>query len=344
MSSADPTDRNPHEDRINRERERMSPDYGDEDDAPRAPMEPPESGADRRGGRGRGIMSTVSGLLGSGLLGGNDPMTRKLLFGAAGLGGLLIVFVGGWSLFGHHQNGIPVIGPPPGALRVKPADPGGMQVLGADGPGVGDGGGDGAHMAPGPEQPRPDAMARQYGQTEAPATPAPAQAGTAAPGVQATPLASAQTEEGAAPSTAASIPAAATPAAATPAVAPPQPAPVPAPQATEEADGASDEDDHAPAAAPSGAHHGAVSHAAGGQYGVQLAALDSEAAARKSWGRLQSQYASLFGDRQPAIVRAEHNGTVFYRLRVKGFASTAQASAFCQQVKAHGLACNPVRF
>ncbi|PYD48915.1 SPOR domain-containing protein, partial [Novacetimonas pomaceti] len=68
------------------------------------------------------------------------------------------------------------------------------------------------------------------------------------------------------------------------------------------------------------------------------------AAAQKSWGRLQRQYASLFGDRQPAIVRAERNGTTFYRLRVKGFATTAEASAFCQQVKAHGLACNPVRF
>lgn len=325
MSAADPTDRTPPDDRLNRQRERMIRDYDEDDDTgARTPMEP----TDASGSRGRGILSTLTRTLGSGLLGGNDPMTRKLLLGAAGLGGLLIVFVGGWSLFGHHQNGIPVIGPPPGALRVKPTDPGGMQVLGADGPGAGDGG-DGAHMAPGPEQPRPDAMARQYGQADTPApaagdAAAPAQAGPAAPGVQAQPLASAQTDAGPAPAP------------------PPQAAPAPQAGATQE-EASPDAEERAPAPAPA-AHHAAASHAAGGQYGVQLAALDSEAAAQKSWARLQHQYASLFGDRQPAIVRAEHNGTVFYRLRVRGFASTAQASAFCQQVKAHGLACNPVRF
>ncbi|MBE7620179.1 SPOR domain-containing protein [Komagataeibacter sp. FXV2] len=330
MSAADPTDRTPPEDRLNRQRERMSRDYDEDDDiGPRTPMEPTD--ADGPTGRGRrGILSSLT-RVGSGLLGGNDPMTRKLLLGAAGLGGLLIVFVGGWSLFGHHQNGIPVIGPPPGPLRVKPTDPGGMQVLGADGPGAGDGG-DGAHMAPGPEQPRPDDMARQYGQAETPAPAAgdgaaPAQAGPAAPGVQAQPLASAQSDAG--PSPAPSPP--------------PQGAPAPQAEATQE-EASPDEDEHASAPAPAAHHAAAATHAAGGQYGVQLAALDSEAAAQKSWGRLQRQYASLFGDRQPAIVRAEHNGTVFYRLRVKGFASTAQASAFCQQVKAHGLACNPVRF
>lgn len=329
MSPADPTDRNPNQDRINRERERMSPDYGDDEDDPRTPMEPNEPGSSRRGGRGRGIRSTLSGLMGSGLLGGNDPMTRRLLYGAAGLGGLLIVLVGGWSLFGHHQNGIPVIGPPPGPLRVKPVDPGGMQVLGTDAAGDG---ADGGHMAPGPEQPQPDAMARQYGQATTPeppanAPPAQGQAPAQVPGVQSEPLASAQPESAPLPP----APAPSTPPAAS------QPAPAPA--AAAQQDEAQEDEGTAPAAPAAAPAHGAT-----GRYGVQLAALDSEAAAQKSWERLQRQYASLFGDRQPAIVRAERNGTTFYRLRVKGFATTAEASAFCQQVKAHGLACNPVRF
>ncbi|NVN12906.1 SPOR domain-containing protein, partial [Nguyenibacter vanlangensis] len=93
-------------------------------------------------------------------------------------------------------------------------------------------------------------------------------------------------------------------------------------------------------AAPSPAPPGAPSVTpAGGRYGVQLAALDSEVAAQKEWARLVQHYPDLFAGHEPIIERTERNGAVFFRLRTRGFASIAQATSFCEHVRLNGLAC-----
>ncbi|MBB2204381.1 SPOR domain-containing protein [Gluconacetobacter takamatsuzukensis] len=301
MSDTDPSGRDPYEDRLNRVRERMSADYGD-DDAP-----PPRTRPARRAG------GMLDGLLGT------DPTTRLLAYGAAGLGGLLVIAIGGWALLGHHQTGIPVLGPPPGPVRVRPVDPGGMQVLGAEAPSGDDGAV--ARLAPGPEQPRPDRLAQQYGQTpDAPAAgAAPAAAPVPTPAPASPPVAEAP---------------APTPAAAPAAAAPVAPTSTPTPMPAAEP--------AAPVAAP--AAPAAPAPAAGGRYGVQLAALDSQQAAEKEWARLVQHYPDLFGSRTPVIERTERNGAVFFRLRTHGFASIAQATSFCEHVRLNGLACTLAGF
>ncbi|WP_257997597.1 SPOR domain-containing protein [Komagataeibacter saccharivorans] len=253
-----------------RMRERMGADSNPDID-PRNPMEPPEGGRSRPGRSGagmdfRGMLARLGGIS----LIGHDPTTRKLVYGAAGLGGVLVVAIGGWSLFGHHQGGIPVLGPPPGPVRVKPADPGGMQILGAADGMPADGGV--MRLSPPPEQPQPDAMARQYGQNAGPDAAHPADAATAP---EATPTPPAP-----------------------PAGAPPA-APSPAAQEAPEPEAAAPPPSRSVAEAPSPAATlpPPASGEAGegsGAYGVQLAALDSQAAALKSWNSLSSRYPRHF--------------------------------------------------
>ncbi|GBQ84992.1 hypothetical protein AA13595_1552 [Gluconacetobacter johannae DSM 13595] len=288
MTDSDPSDRDPYAERLTRARERMSTDYDDE---------PPAR--DRSRSAGHRAAGVLHGFLGS------DPATRRLAYGAAGLGGLLVLAIGGWVLMGHQQSGIPVLGPPPGPLRVRPVDPGGMQVLGADAPTGEDGAV--ARLAPGPEQPRPDALAQQYG---APPSAAPAAAPGPAPAAQPVPP----------PATAASP--------ATPSI-PAGPATAPAPAAQPAA----------PAPTPP-----VAATPAEGKYGVQLAALDSQEAAQKEWARLVHQYPDLFASRTPIVERTERGGAVFYRLRTRGFASIAQATSFCEHVRLNGLACTLAGF
>jgi SPOR domain len=68
---------------------------------------------------------------------GMDPTTRRLTLIAAGFGSALMAIMGAWSLGGggHHlvrtlatEGEVPVIEPPPGPMKVKPANPGGMQI------------------------------------------------------------------------------------------------------------------------------------------------------------------------------------------------------------------------
>ena len=80
-----------------------------------------------------------------------------------------------------------------------------------------------------------------------------------------------------------------------------------------------------------------------GGYQVQLAALQSDAEARKEWSRLKTRYPTLFGARTPSIVRTEQSSAVFYRLRVAGFDSSADAHAFCATARERGLACMVAR-
>jgi len=72
---------------------------------------------------------------------------------------------------------------------------------------------------------------------------------------------------------------------------------------------------------------------------VQLAALESEQAARSEWQRLSKRMPDLLGDRRPAVQRVERGGRTLFRLRMGGFADVAAAANFCAQVRTKGAGC-----
>jgi hypothetical protein len=77
---------------------------------------------------------------------------------------------------------------------------------------------------------------------------------------------------------------------------------------------------------------------------VQLAAVGSEDAARSEWQRLEKHWPDLFGHRQPAFSKTEHGGRALWRVRTGGFSDVAQATAFCERVRAKGAGCSIADF
>ena len=216
---------------------------------------------------------------------GMDPVTRRLVLIAGGLGGVLLAVVGGWSVMGHRSTTVPVVQADSRPMRVKPENPGGMQVAGADddifsgGNRAGDG-----KLAPPPEAPAPQALSAPP--PVPPAATAPASAAVSVP---------------------AAPPAPAKPVAAKPAIAP----------------------DKHPAA------NGAL---------VQLAAVHSEDAAKSEWQRLSKRMPDLFGQHRPAFSKTQHDGQTLWRVRTGGFADAAQATTFCEKVRAKGAGCSVADF
>jgi hypothetical protein len=78
---------------------------------------------------------------------------------------------------------------------------------------------------------------------------------------------------------------------------------------------------------------------AAGRAQIQLAATRSEETARTEWQRLASRIPELQG-RQPIIARWEREGQpTLFRIRAGGFADTAAARTFCEQLRAREQAC-----
>lgn len=242
---------------------------------------------------------------------GMDAGTKRLALFAGGIGALLVALVGGWSMLGHHPAGIPIIAPPPGPVRVRPLDPGGMQLMGAQTLAASNTGGAQA-LAPGPEAPQPAALQAAVDAARKADAPPPPKTTPATP-----------------------RPASTTPPAAITATTPP-----PATPATNtQSEQSNAQPEHtAPPLAPDAARPPSAGPM------VQLAAVDTEAAARTQWSRFAHQAPALLADRAPVILRVDHAGRIFYRLRVAGFASPAEATAFCAQAKARNVACTLADF
>lgn len=230
---------------------------------------------------------------------GVDPATRRLAFIASGIGGALVVLVGIWAVAGGGGGGIPVVPPPSGPMRVRPAHPGGMKVSGATDRILGGGGaGNATALAPPPEMPNLQAL-------QSPKTAAPA---PSAPGTNPSPAASAPAPQ-AVPAAENGLPL-------------PPPAPPPLRLAA------------ASAVVPPPPGAGTASGTE-----VQLAAMNSEQGAMREWQRLQTELPALFGSRQPLVSKVLVDGHSFWRLRTAGFANIAAATRFCAEVRAKGNGC-----
>lgn len=231
-----------------------------------------------------------------------DSSTRRLVLFAGVIGGGLLLLVGAWSLGGHRSTAVPVIEADARPLRTKPENPGGMQLAGQDDAILSGSSGGQDGMAPPPEAPAPQALA-----APPPPTPLPASIPASSPATSPTP----------APAVAE---------ASAPALAPVAPARAAPPQA-------------APAAVTTPRAVALPKVVTGGPQ-VQLAALVTEEAATAEWQRLTKRMPELMGGRSPIVTRLDRSdGKVFWRLRTGGFSDIAQATAFCEKVRAKGIGC-----
>jgi SPOR domain len=254
---------------------------------------------------------------------GLEPLTRRLMLIAGGLIGALALIVVLYSSAGHHSGTVPVVQADQRPVRVKPANPGGMQIpgLSAD-TGAGDTSTAADSLAPSPETPDPQALARQ----KPPPAPAASQV-TQTAGPQPPASQSAKLTGPLAPASHPTIAATAPP---IPAIA----APPAAVKPTQFAATAMPEHHAVPAA----------EHGPPGRAQVQLAAVGTENAAREEWHRLAHRMPDVLGAHHPVFSKTEHDGHTLWRLRTGDFATEAQASQFCQLVRAKGGGCAVASF
>lgn len=52
----------------------------------------------------------------------------------------------------------------------------------------------------------------------------------------------------------------------------------------------------------------------------------------------------ILGGRRPAVVKTEHDGRTYWRLRIGGFADAEQASSFCEKIRAKRGNCAVASF
>ncbi|WP_298284131.1 SPOR domain-containing protein [Acidocella sp.] len=87
-----------------------------------------------------------------------------------------------------------------------------------------------------------------------------------------------------------------------------------------------------------------IATTAHGHVAVQIAALDSESAARHSWHLLTDRAPVLLAGKSPDIEKASVHGKTFYRLRIGGFGSKVQAAKFCAELSSTGNGCTVADF
>jgi hypothetical protein len=279
-----------------------------------------------------------------------DRETRRLFVMAGGIGAVMLLVVVMWGVFSGGGGSVPLIEPEPGAIKVKPVDPGGLQIntmnnqlLGAPGSGAG------TSLAPAPEAPDPNGLAAAAAAQDQPPPPPPPP--PAAPRVIAPPAPPPQAS--AAPKPDATLPLPPGSATSVPSV-PETPmtsshnlaAEVPMKR---NAAGVGNLAMEMPQAATPSKLASSKTPAPGhpakpGHVQVQLAALDSEMGAHMEWARLTHRMPELLGDRDPVVMHAEVGSRSFWRLRTAGFASVADATRFCADVRAKGANCTVASF
>ena len=234
----------------------------------------------------------------------------RMLAVAGGLLGAMAVGAGGWWAWQSLGNGgaVPVVEADPRPFKIRPDDPGGLRV---------------------PNQDelileRPGQRSQAPAQASRPAGLAP---GAEAPDIGALRAALTPPPPVVAPLPAAPVASAPAPAQVAPVV---EPAPQPLPQA-------------APLQPPPAAQP--ARPATNGRVQVQLGALASEEAARSERERLSRRAPDLFQGRSPQIQRLDRGDgqSPLFRLRTGGLSDQDEASQFCEQVRAKGGACMPVR-
>jgi Flp pilus assembly protein TadD len=102
--------------------------------------------------------------------------------------------------------------------------------------------------------------------------------------------------------------------------------------------------DPAPMPAPEAAPPAVHDDPAGSGASVQLGALNSSDAAMRAWHNISGGEPALFNGKSPEVEPVTLSGKTFYRLRVGGFASRADAAKFCGEVSAAGNACTLANF
>ena len=78
---------------------------------------------------------------------------------------------------------------------------------------------------------------------------------------------------------------------------------------------------------------------AGGTAAVQIGAVSSTALADRAWNEAVAVAPGLAAGKGKGVERIERDGGALYRTAVTGFASKAEAAAFCAKLKAAGKAC-----
>ena len=137
---------------------------------------------------------------------------------------------------------------------------------------------------------------------------------------------------GAAPVVSAPLPPAPAPKAAPTPAPPPKAAPAPAPVVKAPPP-------PAPKAAPAPVAATPAPKAAGGGSSVQIGAFSSPALADRGWNDAARIAPGAAAGRGKRVEPVEVNGTTLYRTFVTGFASRADAEAFCAELKAAGKSC-----
>ncbi|QDH17472.1 SPOR domain-containing protein [Swingsia samuiensis] len=81
-----------------------------------------------------------------------------------------------------------------------------------------------------------------------------------------------------------------------------------------------------------------------GKHEVQLAALDSEAGAKKEWETLRHQSPALFAGHTPLFEKTTRGDKTFIRLRIGGFEDLKAARGYCIKLHAQSISCTPAQF
>jgi cell division septation protein DedD len=79
-----------------------------------------------------------------------------------------------------------------------------------------------------------------------------------------------------------------------------------------------------------------------GRFAVQIAAFQSEQAARNAWSTYQERFPEILSGQRLLLQNAEVDGQMYWRVRTGPFTDRASAQAVCDRLKAREQSCLPV--